>query len=156
MLRNKKGLTLVELMAVMAIFILLLSVLYSFFAGAQRGMAQTRRVAYCGQAAERALTVLRQELAGAMDLDENADGLLLYTRVRDPEDLNGNRDFWRIEVINRQLVRQNVSTGATVVMARDIDEFQFSRNEGPRVLAVTVRSGELALDDTIYLRNTRN
>lgn len=156
MWRNKKGLTLIEVMATMAIFILLLSVLYSFFAGAQRGISQTRRTAYSGQAVEIALTMLRQELAGAMDLDETADGHLLYTRVREEVEEGEERDFWRLEIENRTLLRRNVNTGAVTTMAQNIDEFLFSREEGTKVLAVTVRSGDFSLQDQIYLRNTCN
>ncbi len=151
MLANKKAMTLIEVLVTLVITMLLMAALFSFFIGTQRGFQQTRSVAYSGQAVERALTVLRQELAGAMSIDYE-DGKLLYTRVRD----EAPRDYWLIDIEERELVRINQETGQVVVMARNIDEFSFSTEEGPRVLTVTVRSGSFNLEDSIYLRNTTN
>ena len=152
MLANKKAMTLIEVLVTLVITMLLMAALFTFFIGTQRGLHQTRNVAYSGQAVETALTVLRQELAGAMRVAYTEDGRLLYTRVRDEEP----RDYWLIDVQERELVRINVETNQVVVMARNIDEFTFSTEDGDRVLAVTVRSGSFILEDSIYLRNTRN
>ena len=152
MLFNKKGMTLIEVLVTLVITMLLLTALLSFFIGAQRNMLQSRRVATSGQAVQTAMTVLRQELAGAVSIAYTEDGRLLYTRVRDEEP----RYYWLIDVQERELVRINVETNQVVVMASNIDEFSFSTAEGMRILAVTVRSGDFVLEDSIYLRNTRN
>ncbi len=152
MLKNKKGMTLIEVLVTLAITMLLMAALFSFFIGSQRGMIQSRRVGTSGQAVQTAMTVLRQELAGAMSIAYTEDGRLLYTRVRDEEP----RDYWLIDVEERELVRINQGTDEVVVMTRNIDEFSFSTEEGPQVLTVTVRSGDFVLEDSIYLRNTRN
>ena len=149
---NKKGMTLIEVLVTLIITMLLLTALFSFFIGSQRNMLQSRRVATSGQAVQTAMTVLRQELAGAMSIAYTTDGKLLYTRVRD----EAPRGYWLIDVQERELVRIKVETNQVVVMARNIDEFSFSTAEGHRMLTVTVRSGDFVLEDSIYLRNTRN
>lgn len=154
MLPNKKGMTLVEVLATLAITLLIMAAVFSFFIGAQRGAAQTRRAAYSGQAVEMALTQLRNELAGALWLGSGPDGSLRYDSARD--ELR-----WTIElkdgILQRVLIQvdeygNEIATIKT--LSRDIDEFTFLLPaEGEEVVTVTVASGEFQLNDNIFLRN---
>lgn len=155
MLLNKKGMTLVEVLTTLAITLLIMAAVFSFFIGAQRGAAQTRRAAYSGQAVEMALTKLRNELAGALWLGTGSDGSIRYDRSRD--ELR-----WTIElqdgVLQRVLIEVdelgNVVNETVITLSRDIDEFTFVLPaDGEEVVAVSVASGEFQLNDSIFLRN---
>lgn len=159
---DRKGLTLIELMVAMLILLIMMGVLASFMLSTAKSATTTRRSAWNGQAVERALTMLRQELAGATDLDRNGD-IIVYCRVRDST-------YWGIMVEDGNLVRRrstdegfSFSETEMIMMAKDIDflEFklpienldEFGYSVDPSIVWVTVGAGNFKLDDAIFLRN---
>lgn len=143
---DKRGLTLVEVLATLVIFTLMLGALFSFSIAVQRGAAKTRILAANGQAVELALTMLRHELAGAIDLEANGDKLS-YRRIRDNE-------IWEMELVEKVLQRRNIA-GEIFSYVNNIDEFSFELPDTDnRLVSVTVRSGVFEISDKIYLRNS--
>lgn len=160
---DKRGMTLIEVLTTLVIFMLISAAIYSFFIGSLRGAATSRNAAYSGQAVERALTMLRIELAGGkIAKTGQTPGELIYYRVRDNENWEVK---WTIKVENRQLIRVN-DAGTKVVLAREIDSFDYSLPgeevdaEGTpineRLITVTVRSRNFQLEDQIFLRNRQD
>lgn len=154
---DRRGLTLIELMAAMLILLILMGVLASFMLGAAKSATTARRSAWNGQAVERALTMLRQELAGAIDIERVETNELRYRRVRDGT-------CWTITSVDGNLIRRSVTDPSeTIIMAKDIDSFEFTLPVenldaygylvDPKILWVTVGAGNFKLDDAIYLRN---
>jgi prepilin-type N-terminal cleavage/methylation domain-containing protein len=159
---DKRGMSLTEVLTTLVIFMLISAAIYSFFIGSLRGAATSRRAAYSGQAVERALTLLRLELAGAkIPRTGQLAGELKYYRVRDNENWE---ILWTIKVENRELVR--VSGATRIVLARDIDSFTYTlpgsifdadgKLVNERLLIVNVRSGNFELEDQIFLRNRQD
>ncbi len=153
---DRRGLTLIELLAAMLILLIIMSVLASFMLSTAKSATITRRSAWNGQAVERALTMLRQELAGATDIQRDGDKLI-YCRVRDDT-------YWTIMVEEGNLLRRKNSTPSEMVMmAKDIDFLEYSLpsenldEEGysidPSMIWVIVGAGNFKLDDAIFLRN---
>lgn len=153
---DRRGMTLMELMVAMLILLILMTALASFVLGMSKGTATSRRSAWNGQAVERALTLLRQELAGTTDLFRDEDKLV-YSRIRDGE-------YWSIMVEDGNLVRRsNDLYTDVIIMAKDINSFEFilpienMDAEGylvdPKMVWVIVGAGNFKLDDAIYLRN---
>lgn len=161
MILDRRGLTLIELMVAMVIFLIIMGVLASFLINAAHGAATARRSAWNGQAVERALSLLRQELAGATAIERVNDSQLLYCRVRDDS-------VWIIMVEEGNLIRRNnVDPTQMVIMAKDVDSFEFilpretydeilGYMTSPKMLQVIVGAGNFKLDDSIYLRNIIN
>lgn len=155
MILNRRGLTLIELMVAMLILLLLMTVLASFLLSASMGTATSRRSAWNGQAVERALTMLRQELAGTTDLERDGDKLV-YCRIRDGE-------YWSIMIEDGNLIRRSQEDFSVIVMAKDVNHFEFILPienldaDGylidPKMIWVIVGAGNFKLDDAIYLRN---
>lgn len=154
---DRRGLTLIELMAAMLILLILMGVLASFLLGAAKSATTARRSAWNGQAVERALTMLRQELAGATDIARVNSNQLRYCRVRDGT-------YWTILSEDDNLIRRSDTDPAeTIIMAKDIDSFEFTLPEenideygylvDPKILWVIVGAGNFKLDDAIFLRN---
>lgn len=154
---DRRGLTLLELMAAMLILLILMSVLASFMLSAAKSATVSRRSAWNGQAVERALTMLRQELAGATEIERVNVNQLRYCRVRDGT-------FWMIMTEDGNLIRRSeADPGNMVMMAKDVDSFEFllpleNFDEfgflvDPKMVWVIVGAGNFKLDDAIYLRN---
>lgn len=132
----------------MIIFLLITTAVSTFFVGALRGANSSQQAAFGGQAAELAMTHLRTELAGAMNVQEGVNSTIIYTRVRD-------NDPWTIEVEDKVLRRRNIDNGDVVVFARNIDSFDFELVENTYQIAVTVNSGKVTLEERIFMRNMR-
>jgi len=146
MLKSNSGFTLIEVLATLLIFTLLFSVLFAFSTGVQRGAARTTRAAYSGQAVESALTILRHELAGALDLEIHGE-TLHYKRVQDGL-------VWEMKIEERKLLRSN--EGNVALLAKNLDSFYVVLpSEGDQIVTVTVASGQFELSDKIYLRNSQ-
>lgn len=153
---GRKGLTLIELMVAMLILLILMSVLATFMLSAAKSAATSRRSAWNGQAVERALTMLRQELAGSTEIKRDGEKLI-YQRIRDGT-------YWTILIEEGNLVRRNNATPSEVlIMAKDVDFFEFvlpienlDEEEfliDPNIIWVIVGAGNFKLDDAIFLRN---
>lgn len=153
---DRRGLTLIELMVAMLILLILMAVLASFVLSTSMATATSRRSAWNGQAVERALTMLRQELAGTEDFYRDVDDSLVYSRIRDGE-------YWAIMVEDGNLVRRHETSSEVIIMAKDVNSFEFILPienldpEGylidPNMIWVIVGAGNFKLDDAIYLRN---
>lgn len=154
---DRRGLTLIELMVAMLILLILMGVLASFMLGAAKSATTARRSAWNGQAVERALTMLRQELAGATEIERVNTNQLHYRRVRDGT-------FWTIMSEDGDLIRRSDTVPSeTIIMAKDVDSFEFTlpienMDEygflvDPNILWVIIGAGNFKLDDAIYLRN---
>ena len=153
---DRKGLTFMELMAAMLILLIVMTVLASFLLSATKGATTARRSAWNGQAVERGLTMLRQELAGATDIQRDNENLI-YCRVRD-------NTYWTIMIENGNLVRfNNANPSEIIILAKDVNSFEFmmpyeNLDEfgylvDPKILWVIIGAGNFKLDDAIYLRN---
>ena len=153
---DSKGYTLIELMGAMLILLLIMGVLASFLLGATKGATTARRSAWNGQAVERALTMVRQELAGTTSIQRDNDKLI-YTRIRD-------NTSWTIMTEDGNLIRRNNDLHHdTVMMAKDVDTFEFilpienldeyGYSIDPKIIWIIVGAGNFKLDDAVYLRN---
>lgn len=160
---DRRGLTLIELMVAMLILLILMTVLASFMLSASMGATTSRRSAWNGQAVERALTMLRHELAGATEVSRENENQLYYYRVR----ADREEHEWILMIEDGSLIRRSQNDpNLTVILAKDINYFEFVLprenvdEEGyiipTTMLWVMVGAGNFKLDDSIYLRNYLN
>ncbi|OGW76583.1 MAG: hypothetical protein A3J52_02800 [Omnitrophica bacterium RIFCSPHIGHO2_02_FULL_49_9] len=149
--RNENGFTLMELMVVISISVL---IAYALFIAVQYGDEQVRTAQLSmtlQNAARESLYQMSQELrqTAPSQVPTGANGNSIQFNIPDPSnpidaDFTVNWtgalliQYARGGLNNRQIIRTNMTTGTTSVIANDVVSLSFTGGAAPQLITITV------------------